>query len=453
MVMLQTQSRRNKAGSSSAAVLTFTPALKRQMPSRVVVINDYSKGGGGAAALARLSALGLKAKGIEVVYFAGDKGEETSLAENGITSFGLNEKPLLESKAFVKGLYNRDAAQALGHWIARNDTPGTIYHLHNWSHILSPSVFEPLRKVSGRVVLSAHDFFLACPNGAFVHYPTSTPCPQKPLSTGCLASSCDKRSYAHKLWRSARQVVRNTVYNLDQVQPRILAIHPGMRPYLERGGIPAELISVLLNPVTPFRTERVAAEENQDFVYVGRLDYEKGVDLAAAAARQAGVKLKVIGDGPLKAELAERYPEVAFLGQQSKEAIAEHIATACALVMPTRYPEPFGLVAVEALWSGLPVILPASSFFAPEIARCDAGLLFEAGNVDSLAEAMTQMQADPEVRHEMSLAAIYNTRHLANTPDEWLQSLLRTYEELLVSSRIAKKRETLQEGTQLGGAT
>ncbi|GAA0535130.1 glycosyltransferase involved in cell wall biosynthesis [Rhizomicrobium palustre] len=433
--------------SSGVAVLLFAPPKSRQplalaQPERVVVINDYAKGGGGAAALARLSAEGLKAKGIDVVYFSGD----AALQSEGIDAFALHEKPLLESKAFVKGLYNSRAASELARWIDQHDTPRTIYHLHNWSHILSPAVFTPLKKVRGRVVLSAHDFFLACPNGGFVHYGTNAPCGLEPLSAACLRSNCDKRSYAHKLWRSARQMVRNAVYDVAELAPRILTIHPAMHPYLQRSGISEPLMRALLNPVTPYHNGRIAAEDNRSILYVGRLDYEKGADLAAEAATKAGLSLVVIGDGPLRTELVARFPSVRFLGQQTKSEIAAHATKAAALVMPTRYPEPFGLVAVEALWSGLPVILPNTSFFADEIDRLDAGVLFTPGDADALAQAMKILIVDPERRHEMSLSAFHNTRHLANTPEVWLQELLLEYRDLLNPAQNQKNQETTQEG-------
>ncbi|MDG9415076.1 hypothetical protein OLF88_11515, partial [Streptococcus pneumoniae] len=77
----------------------------------------------------------------------------------------------------------------------------------------------------------------------------------------------------------------------------VVAVHEGMRPYLARGGIGAERVAVLRNPVVPWRSERVRAERNREILYVGRLERNKGVDVVAAAAREAGLPLRIVGDG------------------------------------------------------------------------------------------------------------------------------------------------------------
>lgn len=435
------------------ANVLLSPRLvrRRSVPERVVVLNDYARGGGGAGALARQSAIALKAKGIDVVYISGDAGRDETLESHSVRCVGLNEAPLLQTRNLVRGLYNAGASELLENWIVENDTPETIYHLHNWSHIFSPSIFAPLRMVAGRVVISAHDFFIACPNGAFVHFPTNRPCVEKPLSAGCLLSQCDKRSYSHKIWRAIRQGVREALYDVNTLRPRILAIHQGMRPYLERSGIAADLIDVALNPVKPFRETRITAENNREFVYVGRLDYEKGPDIAAAAAAKASVPLRIIGDGPMRQELAARYPDVIFDGQLSKAEIDERVGAACALVMPTRYPEPFGLVAVEALWSGLPVIVSDTSFFASEVESTASGLCFKAGDEQSLVGAMTRLREQAALRRFLSKNAFYRTRHLANSPQAWIDALIGNYERLLGWRGGLAGEECYQQSPGAGG--
>ncbi|MDR3527566.1 MAG: glycosyltransferase family 4 protein [Rhizomicrobium sp.] len=396
---------------------------------RVVVINDFSIARGGATALALLSAFGLAQRGVPVTYLCGDAASNADFPSHGIEAIGLGHKALLESEssAAVRGLYNLDAARLLAQWIEQHDTSSTMYHLHNWAHILSPAIFGPLKSVKGRVVLSTHDFFLTCPNGAYMNYPRGTPCALRPLSSSCLLANCDKRNYAHKSWRVLRQAFRESIYHLREQQPKILVLHGGMRSYLERGGVPANCIDVLLNPITPFTEQRIQVEGNREFLFVGRLDYEKGADLAAAAAREANVPLQIVGDGPLRATLEAQYPEMTFHGFLSKASIRELAVAARALVMPTRYPEPFGLSAVEALWSGLPVVLPKSSFLAPEVDALGAGILFDAGDQPGLARAMRHIADDVDHARGMSEIAFTQTRALANTPESWIVKLHEQY--------------------------
>ncbi len=88
------------------------------------------------------------------------------------------------------------------------------------------------------------------------------------------------------------------------------------------------------------------------FLSVGRLAVEKNIE-AFLSLKLPGSKL-VVGDGPARAELATRFPEVHFLGALEGEALARVYSAADVFVFPSRT-DTFGLVLLEALASGLPV--------------------------------------------------------------------------------------------------
>jgi glycosyltransferase involved in cell wall biosynthesis len=88
------------------------------------------------------------------------------------------------------------------------------------------------------------------------------------------------------------------------------------------------------------------------FLSVGRVAVEKNLE-AFLALDLPGSKV-VVGDGPARAALAQRHPEVKFLGERHGEALAEVYAAADVFVFPSRT-DTFGLVLLEALASGLPV--------------------------------------------------------------------------------------------------
>jgi glycosyltransferase involved in cell wall biosynthesis len=98
------------------------------------------------------------------------------------------------------------------------------------------------------------------------------------------------------------------------------------------------------------------------FLTVGRLAVEKNVD-AFLALDLPGSKV-VVGDGPMRAALARRYPAVTFLGARFGKELAAIYAAADVFVFPS-VTDTFGLVLLEALASGVPV----AAFPAP--AQCD----------------------------------------------------------------------------------
>ncbi|MEO6697703.1 MAG: glycosyltransferase family 1 protein [Gammaproteobacteria bacterium] len=88
------------------------------------------------------------------------------------------------------------------------------------------------------------------------------------------------------------------------------------------------------------------------FAYLGRVAVEKNIE-AFLKLDLPGTKY-VIGDGPDRVKLTQRYPEVVFVGFKTGEDLALHLAQADVFVFPSRT-DTFGLVVIEALACGVPV--------------------------------------------------------------------------------------------------
>lgn len=409
--------------------LLFERSATSARIERLVVVNDLSLAKGGASGMALLSAKIMRSRGIPVTILTGDDGQNAELTALGIDIVALGRRRLRDGRSaavLVEGLYNRAAFTMVADWIAANDTTRTVYHLHGWMQILSPAVFKALRPVRDRLILSAHDFFLVCPNGAFAFLKTGKPCTLTPLGAACLVAQCDRSNYAEKLWRVARQAIQRHFYQPDR-SPPVLAVHAAMIPLLLRGGIPHAAVSALPNPVIAYSDQRIPAERNHELLFVGRLEHSKGPDLALAAARAAGLRLRVVGDGTMRANLEQRYPEMIFAGAQPPGAIGKLAASARLLLMPSRYPEPFGLVAVEALWSGIPVVLPSTACLADEVTTIGAGVSYAGHNVEAIAAILRSLAMDDARVAQMSIAGFERTGGLALSPDIWGDRLIAIY--------------------------
>jgi glycosyltransferase involved in cell wall biosynthesis len=404
-------------------------------PARIIILNDTSKALGGATALALLSARLISQAGYEVVYVTGDSGDAAELpSEVEVVALGGN--PLLElpfAQRVEKGLYNRAAHALVEQVIEKFDGPDVVYHLHGWAQILSPSVLRALSIVESRLVIHAHDFFHACPNGTFFNFRQERVCDLQPMSLSCMTTNCDKRSASQKVFRLARMAVKQRLFHLSKTKAIVAIIHPFMSEWLQRAGISEHQTRVVRNPVKPFRTTRVAAERNSDLFFIGRVEPEKGVELAAEAAHQAGRRLRVIGDGSDRMRLAQKFPDVIWEGWCSHEQIAALISSARSLIMPSRLPEPFGLVALEALQSGVPLIAFSDSFVAREAATLGCAFLAADRRAGSLAKAIRMLDDDETVRRA-SHTAFERTGDLSCTHEGWCDELLGIYRELLCTA-------------------
>ncbi len=407
---------------------------------RVVVVNDSSIAHGGAEKLALQLAHGLSAQGVPVTFFAGDKGDEGALSAQGIDHVSLGGARLLDSRrSLIDGIYNRDANRALSKLIADIDAPGVVYHVHSWAQILSPSIFDALAPVADRTVVTAHDFFLACPNGNFSIYPKSKQCALTPLSPRCVLTDCDKRNYAHKIWRVARQAMLKTKLNYKDAPFTVLAIHGGTVPFLVRGGVPESSVKIMLNPAAQSRAERVTAENYGEALYIGRLEHEKGTDLLAAAARDAGVPLRVIGKGSAEDEVRRANPDAIFDGWRERGEITEALAKARFLVVPSRCTEPFGLAAAEALRAGVPVIVSKTCLIGDDVERTGMGAVCDVFDRPSFVSLLSRWATDNGMVKEMSMRAFRSAGEISQTDNEWLNGHIDLFTEMIMKSAALER--------------
>lgn len=402
---------------------------------KIVMINDTSVSRGGTAALALLAVRNLRARGIPVHWVCGDDGVNPELQALGVPVTAAHQAPLLErgrADAARSGIYNTPARDLVARHIAEHDDGQTIYHLHGWAQILSPAVFSALAPVAKRVFVHAHDMFLACPNGVYMDYRAAKVCTRTPLSLDCALTNCDKRAYVHKVWRLARHAVLRRTFDGALPWAGVFQIHPDMQPRLERGAIPGRLCRTLRNPADPYRTTRIAAEENRGFIYVGRLEVDKGVLALAEAARRTGSAVTFIGEGALRGELETRFPEFPVTGWKTRDEIGEIASKARALVMPSLHSEPFALVLPEAIHSGLPVLVSDTALMAQEIVTRGLGIAFDVTDTASFDAALTQANAAPaDLIRQMSVSGFTTTQRLALTVEGWTDGLIAAYQGAL----------------------
>ncbi len=146
--------------------------------------------------------------------------------------------------------------------------------------------------------------------------------------------------------------------------------------------------------------------------YAGRLVPEKGLTvlLEAAASLEGDFRLLLVGDGPLRQELAiaaqdkELGQRMEFKGNVPSEQMPQVLAEMDALVLPSlttpRWKEQFGRVLIEAMACGVPVV-GSSSGEIPQVIG-DAGLVFPEGDAGALAAALGRLASDPKLRSELA---------------------------------------------------
>ena len=243
-----------------------------------------------------------------------------------------------------------------------------------------------------RPIVTLHDYFSVCPNGGLFNYQTHQICTKKPMSLACMTCNCDKRSYPQKVWRILRQFpIRHYIRNSKAITFLYIAefSYSKLKPWLREG---AQAVYVR-NPYELGGEWRCEAENNQDYLCVGRVSEEKGTDLFCRAVSELKANKKiqgraiVIGDGELRKELEETYPEIEFVGWKSHEEIEEYMRHARALIFPSRCYEGAPLTPIEFMAHGIPCIA-SDNCAAVDYIDEYGGIQFKSGDCQALMNGL-----------------------------------------------------------------
>jgi len=186
----------------------------------------------------------------------------------------------------------------------------------------------------------------------------------------------------------------------------------------------------------------VFEDRKQDYVcFLGRIAPVKGPHLAIAAARQAGVRLKLAGEiQPTFKDYWDRQvapdidgAQIEYVGEADHQLKNELLANARALLFPIQWDEPFGLVMIEAMACGTPVLALPGGSVAEVIADGESGRI--CADVDELAEWAVNPGIDP-----------HDCRRYAEkrfSVDRMVDEYEALYRELIVGAHVPAEKQRL----------
>ena len=202
-------------------------------------------------------------------------------------------------------------------------------------------------------------------------------------------------------------------------------------------------VAVVPFGLDPAPWRELAATGTGPFLFIGRLVRYKGLPVLLEALREVpAARLTVVGTGPLEADLARQAQRlgvgdrVEWVGDRAPHELRRHLAAARALVLPSLdTSETFGLVQLEAMAAGVPVIASDLPTGVREVADAGAShLLVRPGDPRELAAALRTLLEDPARARAMGEAG--RARQLRHyTRDAMCERLLAWYDELLSGER------------------
>ncbi len=355
---------------------------------RVLLMLDWNRGRGGAEAHALRLRDGLLAAGDDVrllVTSVGSAGD----GQADYIAYGTESRAVQT----VNQLANPHAFATVRRAVA--EFRPDVAWVNMFALQLSPAALFALGSVPK--VLMVSDYKVICPLGHKL-LPDGTLC-TVPAGRNCLQSGC--LSFPHWLRDQPRYaLIRRAV----QACQSVLACSQWVTDQLAANGIPSRPLAIPVAP-PPSNFRRTPAP-HPTLLFLGRLELEKGVHhLLSAFARLARdyptARIRIAGQGPERQPL-ERLTaslglteQVDFLGWRDPATLEAEYARAWAVVVPSLWAEPQGLVAVEAIVRGIPAIVPNHGGLAEIVNPGESGWHYQANDEMSLGNSLRAACAAP----------------------------------------------------------
>jgi glycosyltransferase involved in cell wall biosynthesis len=391
---------------------------------RIVLANNYTRVTGGADLHCLELARGLRERGHEVAFLA--TADERNVDRQGVFVPTIVTR---ETRADIAGIravgvacraiWNPRAVEATKKLLSafRAD----IVHVHKLYPQLSvaPVVVASARRVP--IVQTVHDY-------EFISASSID-------DTGNWRDR-DEERLSYRALNTALFGVKRLLHT-PRVDRWISVSRSTAAAYREHGIDTA----VLPNFTKPFAGVLPHFEDRLGVLFVGRLAEEKGIrDILDLPKHLPEYPIVIAGDGPMTGEVEQAirvFPSLTYLGKLDSKAVAQQIALARLVVMPSLWREPGPLAALEAMAAGTPLIAYDNGGLAEYVADAGAGIVVPP-SATSLADAITSLYDDRE-RWEKFSANAHDAVHKNHTRSIYLNRLEQIYVEAIGAGKVDRR--------------
>jgi glycosyltransferase involved in cell wall biosynthesis len=312
-----------------------------------------------------------------------------------------------------------------------------LAHVHNTWYSLSSSVLSTLRRRQVPTVMTLHNYRVTCLNGQlFRDGAVCQLCVGRPPYPG-IGYRCYRGSLPASLAVAGAVGIERGLGLWDETVELFVVMTEFSRLLLRSAGLPGDRVRVKPHFVADRGRRSTPPSESGTVLFVGRLSSEKGVDGLVEAwsqAETADLTLRIVGDGPLRATLEQRrVPGVELTGWIDPNRVAQELRSARALAVPSIWYEPFGLVLIEGMAAGLPIIASAIGGMPEVVGDVDPAFLPAPGDVAAWSASLSMLAAAGAELDAAGSAGRqrYESRY---TPEAGLAGLERIYFETLARS-------------------
>jgi len=312
-----------------------------------------------------------------------------------------------------------------------------IVHVQNFFPLLSPSIFKAAKDNNVKVVMSVRNYRLICPNALmFIQDSVCQRCVGKIIPYPSVLYKCYKGSFSATFVTAAMLSYHNLLRTWHKQIDGFIAISDFVKSQLLLGGFDENKIFVKHNFVGNPPKFNVFAKKQ--YVYLGRLSVEKGIDVLLQAFQTEALKqhdLVIIGEGPLAPNVlsaASQNINIKYFGKLSPAEAYKIVGLSRALIFSSKWLEPFGRTIVESFASGTPVIGAAVGGVSELIVDGVNGYLFNPNIFTDLVDKIIKIDNAPNYAELRTNAYHSYTKYF--TEDVNYERVMEIYNDVLESN-------------------
>lgn len=371
---------------------------------KILLLNNYFNIRGGSEIVFLDTFKILKSHGHEVKYFAFDENLDNNVySKDGVrlSSKGMAKNTKTNYDSIIRFIYNKYVKEELTLFL--QDFKPDIVHLHIFYGGLSNSILDVF-KPDQKIVWTIHEYRALCPSYLMLDNDLNICelCPKMGRHNSVI-KKCTKNSYSKSLVVFLETFIRDHRLK-NRVNYYIFVSNFIKNKHIQYRSNINDISSVVYNSIRDPKTYynlSVGLDINckYEFIYVGRISREKGIDTFLDVASKLKCSIAVVGDGPGLEGLMvkfKNYSNVKFLGRLDTQAVFKVMAESQYTVVPSEWYESLGLVAIESMSLGVPVIGADIGGISEIIEHDEWGYLFESGNPKSLENVLINALNMPE---------------------------------------------------------
>lgn len=401
--------------------------------AKILIVNKFLYLNGGSETYILELGKQLQKEGHEVQYFG--MQDERNILGNNVQSYTSNMDfhggRLSKLLYPFKIIYSVEARKAIRKVL--DDFWPDVVHLNNFNFQITPSVIFEIRKYekqTGRkvkIVFTAHDYQLVCPNHMMRCPKTEENCSKciDGAYLNCAKGNCIHGSKVKSILGSVEGYFYRVFMAYDRIDTvicpsRFIQLQLEHNPQLKGKTVWLQNFSTI--QMAQENQKEVQAEEY--VLYFGRYSKEKGIEtLIKACTELPGVKFVFAGKGPLE-ELVNRTANIENRGFLSGAGLEDLIRGAKFSIYPSEWYENCPFSVMESIQYGTPV-LGADIGGIPELVKDGInGELFESGNIEELKKKILKLWNDEEVCKKYSKACVQT---YFDSVEEYSRKLLELY--------------------------